>query len=101
MVALADDLRFTATTELANEILVRKTIAAKAVRRTAEKALEVAGGFGFHRASGIERLVRDSHGALFHPLPEKQQLSFTGRLALGLDPIEFSAQAPEKDKEAA
>ncbi len=31
--------------------------------------------------------MRDVHGVQFHPLPEKRQQLFTGRLALGLDPI--------------
>ena len=50
-------------------------------------ALEVGGGAAYSRSSGIERLFRDVHGALYHPLPAAQQESFTGRLALGLDPI--------------
>jgi hypothetical protein len=36
-------------------------------------------------------------GAAFHPLPEKKQLVFTGRVALGLAPIsrpERRADAP-------
>jgi hypothetical protein len=32
--------------------------------------------------------VRDAHAAQFHPLQEKRQHHFTGRLALGLDPVE-------------
>jgi hypothetical protein len=32
-------------------------------------------------------LLRDVHGVQFHPLPEKRQLLFTGRLALGLAPV--------------
>jgi alkylation response protein AidB-like acyl-CoA dehydrogenase len=45
------------------------------------------GGAGFFRSFGLERLLRDVHGAAFHPLPEKRQWLFTGRSALGLDPI--------------
>jgi alkylation response protein AidB-like acyl-CoA dehydrogenase len=71
----------------ANAILIRKTIAARAAVLTAEKALEVVGGAGFFRSLGLEHLLRDVHGASFDPLPEKRQLLFTGRLALGLDPI--------------
>jgi hypothetical protein len=36
---------------------------------------------------GLERLVRDLHAAPFHPLTPKRQQRFTGRLALGLDPV--------------
>lgn len=87
MVAIANDWDFEATLENANAILVRKTIAARACVETVEKALEVTGGAGYFRALGLERLLRDVHAAQFHPLPEKQQQRFTGRLALGLDPV--------------
>ena len=66
---------------------MRKTIAAKAILATVEKAMETAGGGGFYRKAGIERLLRDAHGLQFHPLPEKRQQHFTGRVALGLDPV--------------
>ncbi|WP_308909072.1 acyl-CoA dehydrogenase family protein [Pseudokordiimonas caeni] len=88
MVALADDLRFTPSAELASQILVRKSICAGHVVAATEKALEVAGGGGFFRKHGLERLLRDVHAGQFHPLPEKRQQLFTGRLAAGLPPVE-------------
>jgi acyl-CoA dehydrogenase len=93
MVRLAADLDFAASTELSSAMLVRKTIAAQHVLATVEKALEVAGGAGFYRRLGLERLLRDAHGAQFHPLPARRQQRFTGRLALGLDPIADAAAA--------
>ena len=87
MIETAADYDFPPVEQTANAILIRKTIAARAAVMTAEKALEVVGGAGFFRSLGLERLLRDVHGASFHPLPEKRQLLFTGRLALGLDPI--------------
>ncbi len=87
MIGITNDWQFDATPETANAILVRKTIAANAVIATVEKALETAGGSGFYSKIGLERLLRDAHGVQFHPLPEKRQQQFTGRLALGLDPI--------------
>lgn len=87
MVELADDLAFTPGFDLSSKVLSRKTICASHVIATAQKALEVAGGSGFQRSAGLERLLRDAHGAQFHPLPEKRQLSVTGRLAMGLDPV--------------
>ena len=42
---------------------------------------------GFYRGLGLERLLRDSHGAQFHPLSAKHQHRFVGRVALGLDPV--------------
>jgi acyl-CoA dehydrogenase len=99
MIRLANGFDFTPSVELASKVLVRKTIAAKAVIATAEKALEVAGGAGLFRKLGLERLLRDAHGAQFHPLPEKRQQLFTGRIAMGLDPV--SGQAAEQNRRAA
>jgi len=91
MVRLANDLDFPMTLEVANAVLVRKTIVAEHVLSTVEKALEAAGGAGFYRKTGLERLLRDAHGAQFHPLSGKRQHRFTGRIALGLDPIADAA----------
>ena len=87
MIELCDDLAFTPTEALASQILARKTICANAVIAVTEKALEVCGGSGFMRKAGIERLLRDAHASQFHPLPEKRQQMFTGRVALGLTPV--------------
>jgi acyl-CoA dehydrogenase len=85
MVESAANYDFAPTEQTANAILMRKTIAAQATMQAVEKALEVAGGAGFFRSLGLERLLRDVHGAQFHPLPEKGQLLFTGQLVLGLE----------------
>lgn len=71
--------------ETTNEMLIGRTLAGRAAIRTVEKALEVAGGAGFYRALGLERLFRDVQAARYHPLQEKPQTLFTGRFALGLD----------------
>jgi alkylation response protein AidB-like acyl-CoA dehydrogenase len=65
--------------------LCRRTIVASGVVRAVEKAMEVAGGAGFYRSFGLERLFRDVQGARYHPLPEKPQTRLTGRLLLGLE----------------
>jgi alkylation response protein AidB-like acyl-CoA dehydrogenase len=49
------------------------------------KAMEIAGGASFYRKTGLERAFRDIQASRFHPLQEKQQLDFTGRVALGWD----------------
>jgi acyl-CoA dehydrogenase len=49
--------------------------------------MALAGGAAFLRRTGIERLLRDVHGAPYHPLPARKQQVFSGRLALGLDPV--------------
>jgi alkylation response protein AidB-like acyl-CoA dehydrogenase len=70
-----------------NQIVIRKTIAAQSLMLTVEKALETVGGGGIFRSMGLERLVRDIHAAQFHPMQPKRQHRFTGRAALGLDPV--------------
>jgi alkylation response protein AidB-like acyl-CoA dehydrogenase len=72
--------------EVTNEVMIARTVAGRAVLRTAEAALEVAGGAGFFRSAGLERLFRDLQGARYHALRGPAQRRYTGRLALGLDP---------------
>lgn len=88
MVVITNDLEFEPVNETANAILIRKTIVAKAAKEAVEKAMEAVGGAGYFRATGLERLLRDVHAAQFHPLAEKKQLLFTGRMSQGLDPVE-------------
>ncbi|HEV8246881.1 MAG TPA: acyl-CoA dehydrogenase family protein [Polyangiaceae bacterium] len=66
-------------------IMVRRTIFGSAAIKTVEKALEVAGGAGFYRQAGLERLFRDIQAVRYHPMTEKTQLRFTGQVLLGLD----------------
>jgi alkylation response protein AidB-like acyl-CoA dehydrogenase len=87
MVELCDDYAFAPEVTTANSIFVRKSIAAESLQLTVEKALEMVGGGGLLRGMGLERLLRDIHAAQFHPLQAKRQHRFTGRLALGLDPV--------------
>jgi alkylation response protein AidB-like acyl-CoA dehydrogenase len=87
MVDLCDDYAFAPTVHTANAVLIRKTVAANACVQAVEKALEVVGGGAFFRSVGLERLLRDVHGGPFHLLQEKRQHLFTGRIALGLDPV--------------
>jgi acyl-CoA dehydrogenase len=88
MIDASDNLHFENTPEAAAAALTRKTNATAACIDTVRLALEVGGGPAFGRGFGIERLFRDVHGALYHPLSETRQERFTGRLALGLDPLE-------------
>jgi acyl-CoA dehydrogenase len=70
--------------ETTSAVLVRRTIVGNAVTATVQKALEVAGGPGFYRGTGLERAFRDIQAARYHPLPEKLQTRLTGRVLLGL-----------------
>src|SRR5689334_405935 len=71
--------------ETTNRAVTARTLAGQGAIRTVERAMEVAGGASFYRRVGLERAFRDIQGARFHPLQEKAQLRYTGRLALGLD----------------
>jgi acyl-CoA dehydrogenase len=87
MIDASDDLRFDNTQEAAAAAMTRKTNATEACIDTVRLALEVGGGPAYGRGNGIERLFRDVHGALYHPLSATRQEQFSGRLALGLDPL--------------
>lgn len=86
-ITMSDDLHFANTDDHAAAVLSRKTIAADACIDAVRLAMEVAGGAGYSTETGIERLYRDVHGSLYHPLPSAKQEMFSGRLALGLHPV--------------
>ncbi len=65
----------------------RKTTIATAVTRVTYLAMEVAGGSSYFRAQQLERCFRDVQGMRFHPFHERRQQQFSGRVALGLDPV--------------
>ena len=83
MVRLAETL--TPGPDATSQAMVRRTLVGQNAIRTVERAMEVAGGLSFYRDVGLERTFRDVQGARFHPLQEKPQLRYTGRVALGLD----------------
>jgi alkylation response protein AidB-like acyl-CoA dehydrogenase len=87
LIDLCSNYTFAPTIATANAIFIRNTIAAQSLALTVEKALETTGGAGMFRSTGLERLVRDIHAARFHPLQAKRQHRFSGRAALGLDPV--------------
>jgi alkylation response protein AidB-like acyl-CoA dehydrogenase len=83
MIAIAETAKpGPATTSRA---VIARTIVGQAAIKTVERAMEVAGGSSFYRRLGLERAFRDVQGARFHPLQEKPQLRYSGRVALGLD----------------
>ena len=87
MIATANEYDFEPALDGANTQLVHKTLCARAAVATVDKAMELAGGRGFFRRFGLERLLRDVRASAYHPLPDKRQHEFSGRLALGRDPI--------------
>lgn len=74
--------------ENSNLVYRYKTIIIKGAVRSVEKAMEAVGGSSFFRSMGLERCFRDVQGARFHPFPERRQYLFSGRVALGLDPVQ-------------
>lgn len=88
MVRITDNYKFAPGVETSDAILIRKSVAARAVKGSVEMAMGIAGGPAFFRSHPIERMTRDIRAIHFHPLPEKHQQLFSGRIALGLDPIE-------------
>lgn len=87
MFRINDNHGFRPGVETTNDVLVRKAIAATAVKDAVELAAEIVGGPGFFIGHDMERIVRDVRAMHFHPLPVRRQQVFSGRLALGVDPI--------------
>ena len=87
MLCLCANLAFVPDVATVNATFIRKTIAAQALLSAVEKAAEIGGGRSLLRNTAMERLLRDVHAAQFHPLQPKRQHRFSGRLALGLDPV--------------
>ncbi len=87
MVRLANDFDFTPSVENTSEVFMLKTHAVEQAKKTVESAMDASGGAGFYRCNGLEQLLRDVRASHYHPLPAKQQMVFSGRLGLGLEPI--------------
>jgi acyl-CoA dehydrogenase len=88
-IALADMIRIADSEkpgpETTSRTMIRRTLVAKNAIQTVERAMELAGGAAFYRNLGLERAFRDIQAARYHPLQEKPQLRYTGRVALGFD----------------
>ena len=77
----------TPSASVSDAVFKRKTTIALAVTRVAYLAMEVAGGGSFFRSQPLERCFRDVQGMRFHPFHERRQYQFSGRVALGMDPV--------------
>ncbi len=67
-----------------NDTMMARRLAATHAINAVELAMEAAGGAGFYRAQGLERLFRDIQGARYHPMQPGQQAEYAGAMALGL-----------------
>ncbi len=88
-IAIADMIRIADTEkpgpETTSRQMIRRTLVGQNTIKTVERAMELAGGAAFYRNLGLERAFRDVQAGRYHPLQEKPQLRYTGRVALGLD----------------
>jgi alkylation response protein AidB-like acyl-CoA dehydrogenase len=73
--------------ESVNEVMIGKAIVTRNALRAVELAMELAGGAGFYRATGLERRFRDIQGARYHPLQRGPQAQYAGAMALG-EPVD-------------
>jgi alkylation response protein AidB-like acyl-CoA dehydrogenase len=87
LIANGADYDYQPSSERSSRTYRLKTGLTRTLLRTVDKAMELAGGAGFTRSAGLERLFRDVQGARYHPFQEKRALQFSGRLALGLSPL--------------
>jgi alkylation response protein AidB-like acyl-CoA dehydrogenase len=82
MIRIANNLEFAPEDKNGHDILTRKTNSSTACVGVVTKAMEIAGGQGFLRELGLERLYRDVLASRYHPLQEKEQLQFSGEFIL-------------------
>lgn len=82
MIKITNNYNFQPLDKNGQDILVRKTNTTNSCLSVVKKAMEIAGGKGFYRSFGLERIFRDMQAVHYHPLPEKDQQQFTGEFLL-------------------
>lgn len=87
MIRLVKNYEFAPSVEVSSAQVCRKTLVTRGVRRALDLCVALCGGRSFYQGALLERLWRDAQGSQFHPLPEQQQLDFTGRFWMGLEPV--------------
>ncbi|MEZ5779876.1 MAG: acyl-CoA dehydrogenase family protein [Paracoccaceae bacterium] len=70
-----------------NEVMIGRRLVEENTTRAVELAMELAGGMGFYRRTGLERRLRDVQAARYHPLRREVQELYAGSMALG-DPVD-------------
>ena len=82
--AMIDAVEVNAPSEqTVNTVMIGRRLVEENAIRTVELACELAGGAGFFRSAGLERLFRDVQGARYHPMTREAQYAYAGALALG------------------
>ncbi len=87
MIALGNNYDFEPSLERSKLVYEYKTLCTRSALGAVDRAMEIGSGPAFFRSLGLERLFRDVQGTRFHPFQEKRQYVFSGRVALGLDPV--------------
>ncbi len=67
-----------------NENMICRGVVERSGVKATELAMRVAGGAGFYRKLGLERIWRDIQAAKYHPLKTLEQQRYAGRKALGV-----------------
>lgn len=81
---LATVRRNAPSTETINQVMIGRQLVARHAIAAVEHAMELAGGAGFYRSTGLERRFRDIQAARYHPLQAGPQAEYAGAVALGL-----------------
>lgn len=68
-----------------NRVMLGRAILVENALATASLAMELAGGEGFLRRGGLERIFRDIQGARYHPMRMDRATAYAGVLATGGD----------------
>jgi alkylation response protein AidB-like acyl-CoA dehydrogenase len=71
--------------ETTHRVMTLRSLVGQASMEVGSRAVDVAGGAGFHRAAGVEQRFRDLQAARFHPLQARQQQLLAARFVLGED----------------
>ena len=71
------------------KIMAAKYRAVEGAWRVVDMAMELSGGFGIFRRSGIERLFRDARLGRFHPGNSLLTHELVGKSLLGISPDEM------------
>jgi alkylation response protein AidB-like acyl-CoA dehydrogenase len=71
--------------ESVNRVMLARALVVENALATASLAMDLAGGEGFQRRGGLERIFRDIQGARYHPMRADRAVVYAGTLATGGD----------------
>jgi len=78
MIQITNEFDFEATNENGHLVLSRKTNMSSALINCVTLAMELVGGSAYFKSNPLERIFRDMQAVKYHPLPEAEQLMFSG-----------------------